>query len=261
MTDTLPRRELSAVVAGCTVRATSGGDATPLVVLDHSIADRRWHAVHDALAADFTVHALDLPGFNGADRPAWGRDVRDLAALVGGYVRKVVGGPVVLVGSEFGGWVAAELAAFAPELVTHLALVGPGGLLPTDGAIADMMLVSHSGYARQCFSSDAAFDACFADGLTDERLLTWDRNREMVARVAWKPYMYNRRLAPMLAEITRPAVVVQGTADRVMPRSCAEQYVAGLPEARLHLVEGAGNAVALERPDAVAAAVGALVRG
>jgi pimeloyl-ACP methyl ester carboxylesterase len=55
--------------------------------------------------------------------------------------------------------------------------------------------------------------------------------------------------------------VVHGTADRVVPRSCADQYVAGLPDARLHLVEGAGNAVALERPDAVATAVGELVRG
>jgi pimeloyl-ACP methyl ester carboxylesterase len=261
MSDTLSRRELDAVVAGCTVRATSGGDAVPLVLLDHSITDRRWHGVHDRLAASFTVHGLDLPGFNGADRPAWGRDVRDLTVLVAGYIRKVIGGPVVLVGSEFGGWVAAELAAFSPELVTHLALVGAGGLLPTDGAIADMMLVSHSAYARQCFSSDEAFDACFPDGLTDDRLLTWDRNREMVARVAWKPYMYNRRLAPMLAEVAVPTVVVRGELDRVMPASIAQQYVDLMPDARLHVVEGCGNAVTLERPDAVADAVHALVRG
>lgn len=254
------RRDLAAVVAGCNVRATSGGDGVPLVVLDHSIADARWHALHEQLTERFTVHAVDLPGFNGAEQPAWARDVRDLAALVAGYVRKAVGGPVVLVGAEFGGWVAAELAAFAPELVTHLVLVGAGGLLPTEGAIADMFLVSHSAYARQCFRDDAAYEAAFPEGLTDDRLLTWDRNREMVARVAWKPYMYNRRLARMLPDITTPSVVVHGTADRVMPRSCAEQYAAGLAEARLHLVDGAGNAVGLERPAAVVDAIDSLVR-
>lgn len=262
MQEMLQRRELSAVVAGCAVQATCAGDAMPLVVLDHSIADRRWHGVHDALAESHTVHALDLPGFNGAPRPAWARDVRDMAALVGGYIRKAIGGPVVVVGSEFGGWIAAELAVLAPELVTHLVLVGSAGLLPTDGAaIVDMMLVSHSGYARECFSDDAAYDAFFVGGLTDERLLAWDFNREMVARVAWKPYMYNRRLAPMLADLHAPTAVVRGARDRVMPRSCADQFVSLIANASLHLVDGCGNAVALERPDAVADTVRTLVAG
>jgi len=261
MGDTLAPRELTAVVAGCVVRATSAGDALPLVVLDHSIADRRWHAVHDALAVDHAVHALDLPGFNSAPRPAWARDVRDLAVLVGGYIRKVIGGPVALVGSEFGGWVAAELAVLAPELVTQLTLVGSAGLLPTEGKIADMMLVSHSAYARQCFSDEAAYDAFFVGGLTDDRLLAWDFNREMVARVAWKPYMYNRRLAPMLSDVSAPTAVLWGARDQVIPHSCAEQFAASVPDARLHVVDGCGNAVALERPDAVADAVRALVAG
>ena len=255
MVQVLPGRELSAVVAGCEVRATVAGEGAPLVVLDHSIADRRWHGVHEALAQHATVHALDMPGFNGADRPAWARDVRDVAALIGGYVRKVVGGPVTLVGSEFGGWLAAELAVFAPELVSRLVLVGSAGLLPTDGAITDMFLVSHSLYAKQCFSSDEAYAAFFAGGLTDERLLTWDRNREMVARVAWKPYLYNRRLAPMLGDVTAPTLVVSGSADRIMPRSVAAQFSSLIPGAQALQIEGAGNAVALERPTELAGAI------
>ena len=259
MSEATRGRELTATVAGCVVRATSAGQGPPLVVLDHSIADRRWHAIHDLLAANHTVHALDLPGFNGAPRPSWARDVRDVATLIGGYIRKVVGGPVSLVGSEFGGWIAAELAAFVPELVSRLTLVGSAGMLPTDGQITDMMLVSHSGYARQCFSGDAAYDAFFTDGLTDERLLAWDFNREMVARVAWKPYMYNRRLAPMRADVAAPTVVVWGERDHVMPRSCADQFVEHIPGATLETIHGCGNAVALERPDALAAVVNTLV--
>ena len=245
-------------VAGCTLRASSAGEGPVVVVLDHSISDRRWHALHDALAANHTVHALDLPGFNGAPRPAWARDVRDLAVLVGGYLRKAIGSPVTLVGSEFGGWIAAESAVFAPELIERLALVGSAGLLPVDGCIADMMLVSHSGYARQCFAHQEAYDSFFAGGLTDDRLLAWDFNREMVARVAWKPYMYNRRLAPMLAEVTAPTVMVWGERDQVMPRSCADQFVSLIANATLEVVGDCGNAVALERPTALADIVHAL---
>jgi pimeloyl-ACP methyl ester carboxylesterase len=258
MAQTTQIRELTATVAGCELRAATGGDGPPVVVLDHSIADRRWHTVHDELARQFTVHALDLPGFNRAPRPDWARDVRDLALLVAGYLRKQVGAPTLLLGSEFGGWVAAEVAVLAPDVVHGLVLVGSAGLLPTEGRITDMMLTSHSGYARECFSSDDAYDAFFQGGLTDERLLTWDFNREMVARVAWKPYMYNRRLAPMLAEVSAPAVVIHGSADRVVPRSCAAQFVSLLPDATLEVVDGCGNAVALEQPEALAASVGAL---
>jgi pimeloyl-ACP methyl ester carboxylesterase len=258
MAQTTQIRELTATVAGCDVRAATAGDGPPVLVLDHSIADRRWHGVHDALAATFTVHALDIPGFNRSPRPDWARDVRDLAVLVAGYLRKQVGAPALVVGSEFGGWVAAELAVLAPDVVRGLALAGSAGLLPTEGRITDMMLTSHSGYARDCFSSDDAYDAFFEGGLTDERLLAWDFNREMVARVAWKPYMYNRRLLPMLAEVTVPSVVVRGSADRVVPVSCAEQFVALMPNATLEVVEGCGNAVALEQPESLAASVVAL---
>jgi len=254
----LTRSEHTADVAGCRVRASSAGEGSAVVVLDHSISDRRWHAVHDALAATHAVHALDLPGFNGAPRPAWARDIRDIAVLVGGYIRKVIGGPVTLVGSEFGGWIAAELAVLAPELVEGLTLVGSAGLLPIDGSIADMMLVSHSGYARHCFAQQEAYDAFFAGGLTDDRLLAWDFNREMVARVAWKPYMYNRRLAPMLAEVTVPTLVVWGERDQVMPRSCADQFVSLIASASLSVIDDCGNAVALERPTALAEVVHAL---
>jgi pimeloyl-ACP methyl ester carboxylesterase len=255
MLKTLQGRETSAVVSGCEMRATVAGDGPPVVVLDHSIADRRWHGVHDALAGDATVHALDVPGFNGADRPAWARDARDVAVLVGGYIRKVVGAPATVVGSEFGGWLAAELAVLAPEVVSRLVLVGSAGLLPTDGAIYDMFLVSHSLYAKQCFSSTDAYAAFFEGGLTDDRLLTWDRNREMVARVAWKPYLYNRRLAPMLTDVTAPTLVVSGSADRVVPRSVAAQFAALIPGAQSLTIDGAGNAVALERPAELARAV------
>jgi pimeloyl-ACP methyl ester carboxylesterase len=258
MAQTTQIRELTATVAGCELRATAGGEGPPVVVLDHSIADRRWHGVHDALAQQFTVHALDLPGFNRGPRPDWARDVRDLALLVAGYLRKQVGTRALLVGSEFGGWVAAEVAVLAPDVVRGLALVGSAGLLPAEGRIVDMMLTSHSGYARDCFSSDDAYDTFFEGGLTDDRLLTWDFNREMVARVAWKPYMYNRRLAPMLAEVTAPAVVVRGSADRIVPQSCADQFIRLLPNATFEVVDGCGNAVALEQPEALASFVGAL---
>ncbi len=136
-----------------------------------------------------------------------------------------------------------------PELVSDLVLVGSAGLLPESGRILDQVLISHSEYVRSAFSSTAAYEQVFTDVLSDELLLAWDRNREMVARVAWKPYMYNRRLVPLLGSVEVPVLVVWGSEDRVVPLECGEAFARLLPNARLEIVKGCGHAVDLEAPD------------
>ncbi|MXY72869.1 MAG: alpha/beta fold hydrolase, partial [Dehalococcoidia bacterium] len=80
-------------------------------------------------------------------------------------------------------------------------------------------------------------------------------SREMTARLSWKPYMFNRRLAPVLGEVQTPALVVAGSEDRVIPLTCARQYAGGLANATLEIVEGAGHYVDYEEPEALAALV------
>jgi len=140
----------------------------------------------------------------------------------------------------------------SPELLAGLVLVAPAGLLPKDGRILDQILVSHSEYVRAAFEDQKAYEAVYGTDLTDELLLAWDMNREMTTRVAWKPYMYNRRLPPLLAHVHVPTLVVAAESDRITPRSCAEQYVALMPQARLEVVPHCGHAVDMEQPSALA---------
>jgi pimeloyl-ACP methyl ester carboxylesterase len=143
----------------------------------------------------------------------------------------------------------------SPELLAGLVLVAPAGLLPKEGRILDQVLVSHSEYVRAAFEDQKAYEAVYGADLTDDLLLSWDMNREMTTRVAWKPYMYNRRLPPLLAHVHLPALVVAAQSDRIMPRSCAEQYAALMPQARLEIVPNCGHAVDMEQPSVLAGLV------
>jgi 2-succinyl-6-hydroxy-2,4-cyclohexadiene-1-carboxylate synthase len=58
-----------------------------------------------------------------------------------------------------------------------------------------------------------------------------------------------------LPELAPPATLVVGARDAKF-RAIAERMAASLPDARMLVVEGAGHAVHLEAPDAVAAAIG-----
>jgi pimeloyl-ACP methyl ester carboxylesterase len=235
-------------VAGLGVTGLSKGSGPPLVVFHHSFGSPGWIAFYEALAETATVHVPDLPGFGSSDRPAWARHPRDLAIVMGHWLRTLGDGPVALVGMGYGGWVAAELATMAPELLGSLVLVGSAGMLPDDGKIEDQVLVASGVYVRSAFADPAAFEAIYGTEFSDDTLVQWEINREMVVRTAWKPYMYNRQMVPLLAEVRVPTLIVWGTQDRVVPAVCATQFQAALADARLEFVEGAGHAVDMEAP-------------
>lgn len=58
-----------------------------------------------------------------------------------------------------------------------------------------------------------------------------------------------------LAEVDRPALVMVGEEDETLPRGCAEEIAASLPQARLVVVPGAGHLSALEQPQLVSDAL------
>ena len=77
----------------------------------------------------------------------------------------------------------------------------------------------------------------------------------MTARVTWKPYMFSRRLAPLLADVDSPALLVWGEADAIVPLDVARQYQEALPQAVLEVIPGAGHLVEMEEPSRVASLV------
>ena len=74
------------------------------------------------------------------------------------------------------------------------------------------------------------------------------------------PYFYNAKLRSRLPRFDRTVLVVAGESDNFVPRQHAEAYAAGFPNARLHMVAGAGNSLLVERGDEVAAMLKAFMR-
>jgi magnesium chelatase accessory protein len=63
-----------------------------------------------------------------------------------------------------------------------------------------------------------------------------------------------------LPTITTQAIVITGTADRVVRPAISEELARRLPDAELRRVPGAGHALPLTDPEPIAAAVTSLVR-
>ena len=122
-------------------------------------------------------------------------------------------------------------------------------------AFLDQMMVDFHEYVMAGFRDEDGFRRAFGDDARRSFKELWDYSREMTARLTWKPYMFSRRLAPLLREVQTPTLILHGAEDAIVPVDVAKQYAQALPNARLELVSGAGHLVEYEDPGAIAARI------
>ena len=198
------------------VRVQSGGTGAALVVVGHDTGSPGWEPLFEALAQRFAVQVPDMPGYGKSDRPEWARHPRDIAILLNMLLDHQGLDRVTLVGLGFGGWVAAEMATMNQRRLSSLVLVGPFGVKPEEGQLADQMMMGHIDYVKLGFKTDEDFDAKYGAEVDPELALQWDLNKEMTARIAWKPNMFSLQLPSLLRGVSTPTLLVWGvtTASR-----------------------------------------------
>lgn len=223
------------------------------------------------LARERRVVAPFLPGF--ADIPAWpdseARDMLDFT-LFGLETFNAAGlNQPILMGHSMGGMIAAEMAALAPEKFARLTLISALGLWLDDHPVADLFSTLPPDLPGLLFhDQEAAARAMAHVGVVGGG---WDPSRNdpdlFVAHVVRQARQLgnagkllfpipDRGLRQRLWRISMPVSVIWGAEDRVAPPAHGEAFAAGIANARLTIVPGAGHMAHWERPDLVREAVG-----
>ena len=239
-------------VAGTAIHVRRGGKGSPVVVLHRDIGSPDRLAFYDALAAKHEVIIPNHPGYGASPRVDWLGNVRDVAAVYRAMLGQMGLGGATLVGLGFGGWIAAEMACFAPHDTPRLVLAGAMGIKPPVGDIFDQALVSYIEYVREGCHDKGTFGRIYGERPTSEQLVLWDLCREMSFRLAWKPYMFNHSLPHLLRAVQSKSVIVWGDDDRIVPASAGAVYAESLPHAQQATVANAGHLIEFEQPDAFA---------
>ncbi len=217
---------------------------------------RSWQPVLHALAARYRAVAPDLPGHGefAARRPA-------SFAACDAYLRALAGDRFTLAGYSMGGRVALHAALSLGERVERLVLVGASPGL-ADAAARAARAADDTGLAErietiglEAFVREWSAQPLFAGmprGIAEVAMA--DRMRNTAAGLAAALRGLGTGVMPplwdRLAELAVPVELVVGERDEKF-RAIAERMEAALPDARLHVVAGAGHAVHLEAPDAV----------
>ena len=141
----------------------------PLVVMIHGFPDYwySWRHQMEGLADRFQVVAIDQRGYNRSDKPAGvaSYDMRLLDGDVIAVIKHLGKDNAIIVGHDWGGIVAWNLAMNAPQFVTKLVILNlphPRGLSRELANNPDQQ--KNSAYARR-FQAEGAEKALTAEGL------------------------------------------------------------------------------------------------
>jgi pimeloyl-ACP methyl ester carboxylesterase len=240
----------------------------PALVLVHGypLDGAMWSGVARTLATRFRVLKPDLPG-RGENPAAASGDIEGYADFLETLV-KTLASPVGLAGFSMGGYVTLALLRRGPESIRAVALVDTRaeaddeeGKKKRDEAIAT---VREEGVAK---IADSMVPRLLSEAALANRDLV-ERVRRVILRQ--KPEtvasdlsaMRGRRDATdLLAGLGLPALVLVGENDTLTPPALSEKMAAAIPGAKLVTIPGAGHLTPMERPGAVAAALGEFFAG
>ncbi len=245
---------------GGRVHLLRGGTGEPVLFLHAAGGAGQWHPFHELLAASgFEVIAPDHPGFGKSDEFP---EVERIDDLVFHYLDVLdalgLDRPHV-VGGSFGGWIAAELAVYAPHRIGSLTLLSAAGLRLPEHPVTDLFLLPPAQLPAVLFHAPPP-PAPVPDGPPDlDAVIAAYREATALARFAWVPFFNDPKLERRLRRITAPALVAAPSDDRVIPVEHARRYAERIPGAVYTEVPGCGHAMYFERPAEFAQLVAAFL--
>ena len=245
------------------VRYFEGGTGPDLVYLHGAGGVTAEDPFLAALAANHHVYAPLIPGYGDSEEAPTIRDMLDFTLHTWDVVEALGLKDPILVGHSMGGMIAAEMAAIAPNDVSRLALICPAGLWDDAHPIADLFSLMPYEMPQMLFHDAAAGAAMLTAGRNVEDpnflqtyLVTNARQLGMAGRILFP--IPERGLAQRLYRIKAKTVVVWGDSDRLVPPFYAHGFKKAIAGAELVSIPEAGHMVVLEKPAAVAQAIGRL---
>jgi pimeloyl-ACP methyl ester carboxylesterase len=232
------------------------GSGTPAVYLHGGYGPIEEEFIGE-MAKTCTVYAPEHPGLTAGDEDAIKSldDFWDLVLYYYDLFDKLGLKSPAVIGHSFGAMVAAEVAATDPSRVSRLALISPLGLWRNEAPIRNYIVTPQADVPALMFH-DPHHPLL-------KRIIMNPEDQDGLIRITWAlgctgKYMWpmpDKGLRKRMHRIAAPTLIVWSRQDRLVPPVYAEDFKAGIANARVEMIDGVGHMSVLEDPSRVAAAV------
>ncbi len=242
-------------VDGCRIHLRRGGSGPPLLFLHGASGAPVILPFMEKLAERFDVLVPEHPGYGQSDEPQWLENIHDVAYFYLDFLKQLALRGVTLVGNSMGGWMAMEIAVRDTSRLKAVVLVSPAGISAPGVQPADIFLMPDEQLVRSLFHDQNLAQARLAAPVTPEAVDIALKNKHTTARLAWEPRLHDPFLPKWLHRIDVPVKIVWGREDRILPVQFLEQFRKRMPQAEVHVIEGAGHLPHAEKADEFVAIV------
>jgi len=245
-------------------------DAPPLVLLHAAMATATvWRPNVEALSEHFRVYAVDIVGQGG--RTVASRKVKSRQNYAD-WLNDLLDGLGIarasIVGNSYGGFIALNHAALAPERVDRMVLISPVGLVSWMPVLRSMIYQGLKGALLRVFDSDApgppdilavisreaGFNAEDEDWLAlGRQLMDGSKRINMIMPGVLSDAEFRAIRAPTLLLIAEHEFLYE-------PDSTLRTAMARMPGLTGEIVPGAHHLAAMAQPDAVNARIVAFLQ-
>lgn len=225
------------------------------LVLLHGIgaSAERWSNVIPFFYKHFRVIVPDIIGFGYSDKPTVEYNMPFFVKFLENFLNSLGIKKASIVGSSFGGLVAAEFAIKNTNMVNKLILVSPAGTMKSSTKTLEEYILAalyptHDNAWRAFINM--AFDPRTVKEQTIEDFI--DRMKLPNAKYAFMSTMIGIRnttnLSSRLNKILSPTIIVWGEQDEMIPVKNAEEY-RNIPNSNLQVIPKCGHTPFTEKPE------------
>jgi 2-hydroxy-6-oxonona-2,4-dienedioate hydrolase len=244
-------------VNGLTVKYLDYGmpnNGTKDLVLLHGLgaSSERWLLVAPTLSKYFRVIVPDIVGFGYSDKPTVEYTMDFFVDFFSEFLCNLSIKRPHIIGSSFGGHLAAEYAIRHKRNIDKMVLASPAGIMRTSTPVLDQYIMAalYPTYenAYKAFR-DLAYDV---SAVNDEIVTDFVKRMSLPnAKYAFMSTLlgmrYSQPLRGRLSSVITPTLVIWGDCDRMIPVQYAKEFKE-IPNSELIVIKDCGHTPYIEKP-------------
>ncbi len=230
-------------------------DRKDILVLLHGLgaSAERWLRVVPTLSKSYRLVIPDIIGSGYSDKPTVEYTIEFFLEFFQDFLEQLDIERMNLLGSSFGGYLAAEFAIRFADRVKNLVLAAPAGIMRSSTRVLDQYIMAalyptHENALRAF--KEMAFDPNIVSEETVKDFV--NRMRLPNSKYAFMSTLLGIRdspnFLPRLTRITSPTLIIWGLNDKMIPSNYARELEA-IPNSRLVVMEACGHTPYVEKPE------------